>query len=173
MRLWQTRDRLRQPPLPGPIARARRGISVCDLARRYTQRQADLDSAREMAQDAGNDADLKAMADEEIIQAEADLTQLEAELQTALLPRDPDDARNAFVEIRAGTGGDESALFAADLARMYTRYAEIQAGAARSCRPASRTWAATSGKWCCALKVPGCMASSNSNRVATACSACP
>ncbi len=51
---------------------------------------------------------------------------LEAELQTALLPRDPDDARNIFLEIRAGTGGDESALFAGDLARMYTRYAERQ-----------------------------------------------
>ncbi len=100
--------------------------SVCDLAKRHTQRQADLDSAREMALDASDDADMKAMADEEIIQAEADLAQLEAELQTALLPKDPDDARNAFVEIRAGTGGDESALFAADLARMYTRYAEQQ-----------------------------------------------
>jgi len=56
--------------------------------------------------------------------AEAELTQIEAQLQTALLPKDPDDARNAFVEIRAGTGGDESALFAGDLARLYTRYAE-------------------------------------------------
>ncbi len=47
-------------------------------------------------------------------------------MQTALLPKDPDDARNAFIEIRAGTGGDESALFAGDLARMYTRFAERQ-----------------------------------------------
>jgi peptide chain release factor 1 len=98
--------------------------SVCDLAKRHTQRQADLDGAREMAQDAGDDADMKAMAEEEVLQAEADLLQLETELQTALMPKDPDDARNAFVEIRAGTGGDESALFAADLARMYTRFAE-------------------------------------------------
>jgi protein subunit release factor A len=60
------------------------------------------------------------MAQEEIASAEADLTRLDAELQTALLPRDPDDDRNAFLEIRAGTGGDESALFAGDLARMYT-----------------------------------------------------
>ena len=97
---------------------------VCDLAKRHTQRQADLDGAREMAQDAGDDADMKAMAEEEVLQAEADLLQLETELQTALMPKDPDDARNAFVEIRAGTGGDESALFAGDLARMYTRYAE-------------------------------------------------
>ena len=56
----------------------------------------------------------------------ADLERLHAELQAALLPRDPDDARNAFLEIRAGTGGDESALFAGDLARMYLRYCERQ-----------------------------------------------
>ncbi|MBN4842037.1 PCRF domain-containing protein, partial [Citrobacter braakii] len=65
-------------------------------------------------------------ATQEIAEAEAELAQLEAELQTALLPRDPDDHRNAFVEIRAGTGGDESTLFAAALARMYLRHAERQ-----------------------------------------------
>jgi peptide chain release factor 1 len=58
--------------------------------------------------------------------AEAELRQLDDELQRLLLPRDPDDKRNAFLEIRAGTGGDESALFAGDLLRMYTRYAERQ-----------------------------------------------
>ena len=67
---------------------------------------------------------MAAMAQEEIDDASAELQQLEAELQRMLLPKDPDDARNAFVEIRAGTGGDESALFAADLARMYLRYCE-------------------------------------------------
>jgi peptide chain release factor 1 len=64
------------------------------------------------------------MAQEEVSAAQTDVERLHHELQTALLPRDPDDERNAFVEIRAGTGGDESALFAADLARMYLRYAE-------------------------------------------------
>jgi peptide chain release factor 1 len=63
------------------------------------------------------------MAQEEISSAQAELVHLEGELQRLLLPKDPQDARNAFVEIRAGTGGDESALFSADLARMYTRYA--------------------------------------------------
>ena len=58
--------------------------------------------------------------------SQADCHQLEAELQRLLLPRDPDEDRNAFLEIRAGTGGDESALFAGDLLRMYTRYAENQ-----------------------------------------------
>ncbi|HNJ83508.1 MAG TPA: peptide chain release factor 1, partial [Piscinibacter sp.] len=72
------------------------------------------------------DADMAELAREEAVEAQADMERLHAELQTALLPRDPDDARNAFLEIRAGTGGDESALFAGDLARMYLRYAERQ-----------------------------------------------
>ncbi|WP_312131667.1 peptide chain release factor 1 [Diaphorobacter nitroreducens] len=86
---------------------------------RYQQREADLAGAREMLQD----SDMAEMAQEEIHAAETELVQLEDELQRLLLPKDPDDERNAFIEIRAGTGGDESALFAGDLARMYTRYA--------------------------------------------------
>jgi peptide chain release factor 1 len=93
---------------------------------RYQQREADLQSAQQMLQDVGGDADMQVMAEEEIASAEAELLQLEAELQRMLLPKDPDDARPAFIEIRAGTGGDESALFAADLLRMYMRYAERQ-----------------------------------------------
>jgi len=87
---------------------------------RYQQREADLASARDMLAD----PDMAEMAQEEVDSASAELAQLEAELQRMLLPKDPDDARNAFVEIRAGTGGDESALFAGDLLRMYTRYCE-------------------------------------------------
>jgi peptide chain release factor 1 len=64
------------------------------------------------------------MARDEVAAAQGDLQDQRSALQTALLPRDPDDARNAFVEIRAGTGGDESALFAGDLARLYLRYCE-------------------------------------------------
>ena len=89
---------------------------------RYQQREADLAGAREML----SDPDMAEMAQEEIASSEAELLQLEDELQRLLLPKDPDDARNAFVEIRAGTGGDESALFAGDLTRMYTRYAATQ-----------------------------------------------
>ena len=89
---------------------------------RYQQREADLAGAREMLED----PDMAEMAQEEIHAAETELVQLEDELQRLLLPKDPDDERNAFIEIRAGTGGDESALFAADLARMYTRFAERQ-----------------------------------------------
>ena len=87
---------------------------------RYVRREADIAGAREMLVD----PEMADMARDEIAGAMADLTQLEEELQRLLLPKDPDDSRNAFLEIRAGAGGDESALFAADLLRMYTRYAE-------------------------------------------------
>ena len=87
---------------------------------RYLQREADLAEAQSML----SDPDMAEMAQEEIAGAQAELLALEDELQRLLLPKDPDDARNAFLEIRAGTGGDESALFAGDLMRMYSRYAE-------------------------------------------------
>ncbi|WP_159910755.1 peptide chain release factor 1 [Pantoea sp. 18069] len=87
---------------------------------RYEQREADLAAAQEMRED----PEMADMAQEEIASATAELAQLEDELQRLLLPKDPDDARDAYLEIRAGTGGDESALFAADLARMYTRYCD-------------------------------------------------
>jgi peptide chain release factor 1 len=67
---------------------------------------------------------MKAMAAEEIQSASQEMSELEVELQRMLLPKDPEDARPAFLEIRAGTGGDESALFAADLLRMYTKFCE-------------------------------------------------
>jgi peptide chain release factor 1 len=93
---------------------------VVDLYRRWRQREQDLDVAEGLLED----PELAGMAQEEIVAAREDLSRLQAELQTALLPRDPDDERPAFLEIRAGTGGDESALFAGDLARMYLRHAE-------------------------------------------------
>ena len=89
---------------------------------RYQQVERDIAGARDMLAD----PDMTDMAQEEIIGGEEELTKLEDELQRLLLPKDPDETRPAFVEIRAGTGGDESALFAGDLARMYTRYAEAQ-----------------------------------------------
>jgi peptide chain release factor 1 len=94
---------------------------------RYQQREADLQAAQELLSASKDDEDMSAMAQEEIDSATGELAQLELELQRMLLPKDPDDARNAFIEIRAGTGGDESALFAADLARMYTRYCDAKA----------------------------------------------
>lgn len=76
------------------------------------------------AQDMMADPELKAMAEEEIKTGRRRAEEMEAQLQVLLLPRDPDDGRSVFLEIRAGTGGDESALFVGDLLRMYTRYAE-------------------------------------------------
>ena len=93
---------------------------------RYGQREADLASAQEMLSGSADDPEMAGMAQEELEAAQAELQVLDDELQRMLLPKDPDDARNAFVEIRAGTGGDESALFAGDLARMYTRYCDKQ-----------------------------------------------
>ena len=93
--------------------------AVAGRYRRYQQVEADIATAREML----DDPDMADMAQEEITAGEAELIRLEDELQRLLLPKDPDDQRPAYVEIRAGTGGDESALFAGDLARMYTRYA--------------------------------------------------
>jgi peptide chain release factor 1 len=93
--------------------------------RQYQQREADVAAAREM-QAQETDSEMAEMAQEEIAAASADMARLEGELQAALIPKDPDDERAAFIEIRAGTGGDESALFAGDLARMYLRFFERQ-----------------------------------------------
>ncbi|MET4579522.1 peptide chain release factor 1 [Ottowia thiooxydans] len=111
--------------MPAFLKLSREHTDVSALAsrwQRYQQREADLASAREMLAD----PDMAEMAQEEIATCEAEMLELDAELQRMLLPKDPQDARNAFIEVRAGTGGDESALFAGDLARMYTRYAERQ-----------------------------------------------
>jgi len=96
--------------------------SVAALYERFSEREAGLAQAQDMLAD----PEMAGMARDEIAAIEAELPELEDELQRMLLPKDPDDARNTFVEIRAGTGGDESALFAGDLLRMYTRYAERQ-----------------------------------------------
>ena len=86
----------------------------------YNRAQADLLAAQEMLAD----PDMKVLAEEEIHAARGRIETLQDELQRLLLPKDPNDERNVFLEVRAGTGGDESALFAGDLLRMYMRYAE-------------------------------------------------
>ena len=95
---------------------------VVELYRQYRQVETDQQTAREMLAD----PDMLELAEAEIADAATRIEQLESDLQTALLPKDPNDERNIFLEIRAGTGGDESALFAGNLLRMYTRYAERQ-----------------------------------------------
>jgi peptide chain release factor 1 len=86
----------------------------------YTQADNDVKAAQDMLAD----PDMKEFAQEEIGAAKARMEQLEIDLQKMLLPKDPNDERNIFLEVRAGTGGDEAALFAGDLLRMYTRFAE-------------------------------------------------
>jgi peptide chain release factor 1 len=93
---------------------------VVEAFARYRSAQEDLAAAEEMARDPS----MREFAQEEIAAGKERIAGLEEELQRMLLPRDPNDERNLFLEIRAGTGGDESALFAGDLFRMYTRFAE-------------------------------------------------
>ena len=95
---------------------------VVNLYRAYAQTEADLAGAVEML----GDAEMKELAEIEISDSKIRLFDLETRLQSALLPKDANDERNIFLEIRAGTGGDESALFSGDLLRMYLRYAERQ-----------------------------------------------
>ncbi len=86
--------------------------------------QADLEGAQALLKD--SDPDMRAMAEEEVAEAREALVGLESNLQRMLLPKDPNDSRNVYLEVRAGTGGDEAAIFSGDLFRMYSRYAERQ-----------------------------------------------
>ena len=95
---------------------------LAGLYERWLQAERDAQAAKEMAAD----ATMKSFAEEELKSARASMERLEGELQKALLPKDPNDERNIFIEVRAGTGGDESSLFAGELFRMYARYAERQ-----------------------------------------------
>ncbi|MBP6224600.1 MAG: peptide chain release factor 1 [Rhizobacter sp.] len=97
---------------------------VVSLFRQYEACELDASSARAILERSNDDPEMAELARDEVIAAEAEAERLHQALQAALLPRDPDDARNAFIEVRAGTGGEESALFAADMARMYLRHAE-------------------------------------------------
>ncbi|MEZ0396355.1 MAG: peptide chain release factor 1 [Anaerolineales bacterium] len=98
---------------------------IVTRARQYRRSLARLEEARTLLA-ADSDPELRALAEAEIADLEPRLTELEAELKQMLVPKDPRDEKNVFVEIRAGTGGEEAAIFAADLFRMYTRYADRQ-----------------------------------------------
>ncbi len=103
------------------ISRERAELEPVVLAfNAYEAAEADVQAAQEMLAE----PELREMAEEELRLGKARIEVLEGELQVLLLPRDPDDSRSVFLEIRAGTGGDESALFSGDLLRMYSRYAE-------------------------------------------------
>ena len=91
---------------------------------RFAQVTEELEQTKEMQKDA--DSDIREMADEEFRSNIAELAELELNMQALLLPKDSKDRLNVFIEIRAGTGGDEAAIFSGDLLRMYSRYAELQ-----------------------------------------------
>ena len=97
---------------------------VVALYRDYRRMTEEREAARAMLTD--SDSDLRDMAAEEVARATGRLEELERDLQRRMLPKDPDDSRNVFLEIRAGAGGDEAALFAGDLFRMYNYYAQAQ-----------------------------------------------
>jgi peptide chain release factor 1 len=92
----------------------------------YRKLQQELQENQELLDSEGQDSEFIALIKEEVVALTARLATLETELRTMLLPRDPNDERGVIMEIRAGTGGDEAALFAADLFRMYSRYADSQ-----------------------------------------------
>ncbi len=95
-------------------------LPVVDIYQEFTQHTKDMNDAKEML----SDPEMKSFAQDEIDANKAKIVMLEEQLQTLLLPKDPNDEKNIFLEIRAGAGGDESALFAGDIFRMYSRYAE-------------------------------------------------
>ncbi len=97
---------------------------IVNRSREYRHALDRLDEARSLVD--GDDVDLKMLAEAEILDLEPQIDQLERELKSMLLPKDPRDERNVIMEIRAGTGGDEAAIFAADLFRMYSHYAETR-----------------------------------------------
>ncbi|MDQ6957210.1 MAG: peptide chain release factor 1 [Mariprofundaceae bacterium] len=99
---------------------------LAEKAAHYMALQQQLEDNQELMVDADCDAELKDIAQEEILELKKAMTACNEELTLLLLPKDPNDNRNIILEIRAGTGGDEAALFAADLFRMYSRYAEIK-----------------------------------------------
>ncbi|MEZ0121084.1 MAG: peptide chain release factor 1 [Candidatus Reddybacter sp.] len=97
---------------------------VTKTYQQFVQVMENIDEARAMLKD--SDPDMRELAQEELREGEAELTGLEKDLQTLLLPKDPNDKHNVFLEIRAGTGGDEAAIFSGDLYRMYSRYADTR-----------------------------------------------
>lgn len=97
--------------------------TIVDAYRRYQKQTRDLDGAKELLGSA-DDPEMREMAQEEVAELETSSATLLEELRLMLLPKDPRDSKNVIVEIRAGAGGDEAGIFAGDLLRMYTRYAE-------------------------------------------------
>ncbi len=130
-RQQELNEKLQAPGVSGEdIARFSKELSelspIIEQVEAYTSTQKDREEARAMMEDASLDAEMKAMAEEEFYAAEKRLPELLKAVQISLLPKDAADDKNVIMEIRAGTGGDEAGLFAAELFRMYQRYAQLQ-----------------------------------------------
>ena len=95
---------------------------ITTVWKKYTQAEQDIETAEAML----SDPDFKEMAQEEIKDNKSLIEALEADLNILMIPKDPNDANSAYLEVRAGTGGDEAAIFSGDLYRMYSKYAESQ-----------------------------------------------
>ncbi|MBD2091141.1 peptide chain release factor 1 [Microcoleus sp. FACHB-1515] len=109
------------------VAKARSGLEeTVNTFDEWKKAQDDLQGARQILKEAGGDAEMREMAAMEVEELETRIADLEKRLKVLLLPRDPNDDKNIMLEIRAGTGGDEASIWASDLVRMYSRYAEGQ-----------------------------------------------
>ena len=128
----EVEQKLSDPALMGDqkqmaaLARERRQLLTIEEAyHKYKKLSDDLRGAKEVLKET-HDPDMRAMAEDEMHSVEETLAAYDEEVKYLLVPQDPDDSRNSIIEIRAGTGGEEAALFAGDLYRMYMRYAERQ-----------------------------------------------
>ncbi len=120
-------DVARDPPEFQRIAKSRSSLEeTVNTYETWKKSQDDLVDARQILKEAGGDDEMREMASLEVQELESKIAQLEAHLKLMLLPRDPNDDKNIMLEIRAGTGGDEASIWAGDLMRMYSRYAEEQ-----------------------------------------------
>lgn len=120
-------DIARDPNEFQKVARARSSLEeVVNTYENWKNTEAELIGARQVLKEASSDAEMQQMAALEVAELDEQLTQLENRLKILLLPRDPNDDKNIMLEIRAGTGGDEASIWAGDLVRMYSRYAETQ-----------------------------------------------
>ena len=99
---------------------------IVECYQRYLETQQELEDNHELAAASDEDSEIREMATQEIPELSQQLEELEKKIQFLLLPKDPNDSRNIIIEIRAGTGGDEAALFARDLFQMYAHYVEAR-----------------------------------------------
>jgi peptide chain release factor 1 len=120
-------DIARDPNEFQKVAKARSSLEdVVNTYENWKNTESELIGARQVLKEASSDAELQQMASLEVAELEVELERLENRLKILLLPRDPNDDKNIMLEIRAGTGGDEASIWAGDLVRMYSRYAETQ-----------------------------------------------